>query len=238
LYQVASVSSVKYARTDDAIVFSSRTGSYCGHPASESSAAYAAEVAAFTSGGDLDASVKLTTPTRGSSKGWRGNFARFAGDYDRETVEGDFLYTWQAGPLDGHARSLALDLQYNSATGTRTLQGFFAFGADIAGNDGSLLGMICNWAGPGNDHTPQRQFQSQVASMSAGASEFTLSASKLGYAPTNSCSSTTTEFDADLNQTIGSGEGVGTASMLDVPGASNTVEQELESRGFTLPVLY
>jgi hypothetical protein len=240
MFQVAAVSSVRYTRNADKLSFSSRAGSYCGQPSSVSSTAYASDVATFTSTGDLDATVKLTSSMRGTTKGWIGDFSRFAGDYDLDTVEGDFLYAWQAGPMDGSARSLALDIQYNTATELRTLQGFFAFAGDISASDGSLLGMICNWAGPGNNHTPQLMFQSQTATMTAGATEFTLAAgsSKLSYAPTNTCSSTTTEFDRNLNHTLEAGEGAGTMSELDKPSGALTVQQEIESRGFAIPTLY
>jgi hypothetical protein len=241
LFKVADVSSVAYLRSGNELSFSSRSANYCGHPASADSSGYAADVATFTSAGELDATVKLSSPMlRGTTKGWNGNFSRFAGEYDLDTVEGNFLYAWQAGIGDGNARSLALDVKYNAATQLRTLQGFFAFAGDIASSDGTLLGTICNWAGPGNNHTLQAKFQSQLATMASGASEFTLAAdgSKLRYAPTNSCSSTTTEFDADLNHTIAPLEGAGTLSQLDAPSGANTVQQEIESRGFTIPKLY
>jgi hypothetical protein len=240
MFQVADVSSVRYTRNGDKLSFSSRAGNYCGHPSSASSTAYAAEVATFTTDGELDASVKLSSPTRGTTKGWLGNFSRFAGDYDLDTVDGDFLYAWQAGPMDGSSRSLALDVQYNTATELRTLQGFFGFAGDIATTDGTLLGMICNWAGPGNNHTPQPMFQSQTATMTAGATEFTIASggSKLNYAPTNSCSSTTTEFDRNLSKTIETGEGAGMTNELDKPAVGKSVQQEIESRGFAIPALY
>jgi hypothetical protein len=240
LFQVADVSTVNYRRADSKLAFSSRSGNYCGHPSSAASTGYASEVAAFTGAGELDPLVKLTSSTRGSSTGWRGNFARFAGDYDLDTVEGDFLYAWQAGPLDSNARSLALDASYNSVTQTRTLQGFFGFAGEISTSNGALLGMICNWAGPGNSHTPEAKFQSQSATLGAGATNFVIPSggSKLGYAPTNSCSSTTTEFDKNADQTLALGEGAGTLSELDVPSSGRSVQQEIESRGFMLPSLY
>jgi hypothetical protein len=240
LFQIADVSSVRYTRNADQLAFSARAGNYCGHPSSSSSTAYAEEVASFTTLGELDATVKLSSATRGTTKGWLGSFSRFAGDYDLETVEGDFLYTWQAGPMDGNARSLALNVEYNTATELRTLQGFFAFAGDIATTNGTLLGMICNWAGPGNSHTPQPMFQSQTATMTSGAAEFTIASggSKLSYAPTNSCNSTTTEFDRDLSHAIEAGEGSGMTNELDKPADGKSVQEEIESRGFGIPTLF
>ena len=246
-FKVADVSSVRYSRNGLALAFNSRAGNYCGHPSSLGIASYAGEVAAFEADGELDASVKLTPPgmpmggfTRGSSKGWIGNFSRFAGDFDLDTVEGDFVYAWQAGTQDNATRMLALDTDYNAATGDRTLHGYFGFGADIATSDGKLLGMICNWAGPGNQHAPVPRFQSQSAVMTAGAMDFVIPAggSKIVYAPTNSCSSVGTGFDVNVNRTIEAAEGEGVMQLLDVPGAGKSVAEELLARGFVVPSLF
>ena len=243
-YKVAQVSTLKYTRNGNAVTFGSRDGSYCGAPATSSSN-HGADVASFTSDGQLDPTVKITagfgTPARGTTLGWRGNFTRFAGDYDKETVDGSFLYAWQAGTGDGNARALAARASFNSATETRTLKGYFAFAGDIATTNGTLLGMICNWAGPGNSHTPSSFFQSQTATLTASATGYVLatpSDSKITYAPTNSCSSTTTEFDANANGTLVSSEGAGTTADLDVPSGSHTVQEEIVSRGYTLPSLF
>lgn len=243
-YKVAQVSTLKYTRNGSAVTFGSRDASYCGAPSTGSSN-HGADVAAFTSDGQLDPTIKITggmgTPSRGSTLGWRGNFSRFAGDYDKDTVDGSFLYAWQAGTGDGHSRALATRASFNSATETRTLKGYFAFAGDIATTSGALLGMICNWAGPGNSHTPLLRFQSQTATLLSGASAYVLAVpadSKITYAPTNSCSSTSTQYDANANGTLVASEGAGTAADLDAPAGSNTVQQEIVSRGYTLPSLF
>jgi hypothetical protein len=240
MFQVANVGTLRYTRSGSAISFSSRSGNYCGHPANTASSAYGAEVASYDSAGELDPTVSLSSSTRGSIKGWIGNFARFAGDFELESIEGDFLYGWQAGTQDGRSRMLALNATYNTVTDVRTVQGFFGFAADISTSDGTLLGMICNWAGPGNNHTPVAKFQSQIAALSATADHFSVASgdSKITYAPTNSCNSTTTQFDANVDQTLTAAEGVGTVNNLDVPGGTNTVQQEIEGRGFLSPALY
>ena len=165
---------------------------------------------------------------------------RFGGDFDVETAEGDFLYTWQAGTGDDKSRMFAVDTSYNVVTDVYDLQGFFGFAADIATTQGDLLGMICNWAGPGNNHTPTAKFQSQRAILSAGSTTFTVptGGSKIVYAPTNSCSSTLTSYDVNVDNTVAANEGVGTAADLDAPSGSNTVQQEIESRGFAVPNLF
>jgi hypothetical protein len=240
MFQVANVGTLRYTRSGTALSFSSRSGNYCGHPSSTASSAYGAEVASYTPAGELDPTVALTSSTRGSIKGWIGSFSRFAGDFELESVEGDFLYGWQAGTQDGRSRMLALNATYNSVTDVRTVQGFFGFGADIGTSDGSMLGMICNWAGPGNNHNPVAKFQSQVAALSPTADRFTIASggSKITYAPTNSCNSTTTQFDANVDHTLAAGEGAPTVNNLDVPSGPNSVEQEIEARGFLSPALY
>lgn len=240
LYQVASVSTVKYTRSGTSVAFGSRNGNYCGHPSSSSSSNYVTDVASLTSGFELDPMIKLSGNLRGTSKGWRGNFSRFASAFDKDTGAGDFLFAWQAGAMDNATRMLAVTSDYNSATDTRTLGGYFGFGADVATTDGTMQGMICNWAGPGQSHTARSSFQSQVATHTGSAAGFTIASggSKIAYAPTNSCSSTTTSFDLNADGTLASGEGVGTASALDVPTGTNTVQQEIESRGFAIPGLF
>ena len=50
-------------------------------------------------------------------------------------------------------------------------------------------GMICNWAGPSNQHQPNDKVQYQALSLSNG--EWTATTSNIRYAPTNSCDSAT-----------------------------------------------
>jgi hypothetical protein len=42
----------------------------------------------------------------------------------------------------------------------------------------------------------------------------------------------------NVNGTIAAGEGVGTTNDLDVPTGANSVQQEIESRGFAKPSLF
>lgn len=240
LYQTAMVSTLKYTRADNDVSFNNRSGNYCGHAASFAATAFGAAVASYTSGGELDPAVSITGGVRGTTKGWVGNFSRFAGDFKLDHLDGDFRYAWQAGPQDGRSRMLALDTTYNTVSETRTLSGYFGFGSDISSANAGMLGMICNWAGPGNNHTPLAVFQSQTAQLSASAEEFIIPAggSKITYAPTTDCSSTSTKFDVNVDGTVGATEGLATVHNLDVPGGTRTIEQEVESRGFTSPTLY
>lgn len=238
-FKVARVSTLAYGRSGANIQYSSRSSHYCGHPTDTSGANYGAQVAAFGSDGQLDPAVKLTSAVRGATLGWRGSFTRFAGDFERDNVAGNFLLAWQAGTGDSHSRALAVNSGYNSASETRTFKGYYGYAGEIAATSGAMLGMICNWAGPGNEHTPLARFQSQTATKSSSASAFTLAANKLTYAPTRSCNSNSTSFDLDGNGTLAAAEGIGTMNDLDgLTGTSTTVAQELGSRGFVMPTRF
>lgn len=240
LYQAAAVSTLSYSRDDTDIAFSSRFARYCGHPTDDTASDYGAQVASFTSAGELDPSIKLASgggSARGSTLGWNGGFARFAGAFDRDTLDGSYQYAWQAGVNDGNSRTLLATSSYNSALAVRTVTGYFGYAEDIASTRGALLGMICNWAGPGNNHTPNNLFQMQTATLADSASGFSLGMSKITYAPTVSCnSSSAMTYDVDVDNTIASGEGASVTNDLDtLTGSHTTVQEEISSRGFTTP---
>lgn len=236
-YKAASVSTLRYTRDGNDISFSSRSGQYCGAPTGGSSN-HRAELAAVDSNGELDPSVQLSGNTRSGGLGWVGNFSRFAGDMDKDTQAGDFLYVWQAGTGDSHGRAFAVHSAYNSSTEARALDAYFGYADEIGGTPSSILGMICNWAGPGSSHTPADLFQRQSMSLASSATNWTLGTSKITYAPTNACSSTTTQYDINDDNTISSGEGVGVSHDLDSKGGSASVQAELISRGYTVPSLF
>jgi hypothetical protein len=236
LYNAAGVSTLRYSRDGDAISFSSRFANYCGHPTDDGAGDYGAQVASFNSDGELDPAVKVAGGG-GAARGWIGGFARFAGAFDKDTLDGSYQYAWQAGTGDGHSRTLLATSAYNSADAQRTVTGYFGYAGDIATTDGTLLGMICNWAGPGNSHTPSARFQMQTALLPDSASTFSLGESKIIYAPTVSCnSSATMTYDADVDGSIGTGEGASTTNDLDGPtGSRTTVQEEVAAHGFTTP---
>lgn len=239
LYKVARASTLKYSRNGNDVSFGSRMAAYCGHP-SGSGTRDAAQVATFTSDNQLDPRVGLPSGAppvpRGATLGWRGDFARYAGDYAVTTGAGTFQLAWQAGSTDGYSRSLVARTLALAAG--MTVAGSFAYAEDIATTTGPLLGMICNWAGPGNRHTPITRFQTQTAAQS-GTGAYALVDNKITYAPTNSCASTTTSFDVNADGTLAAGEGVGTTSTLDgLTGTNTTVDQEMRSRGLVTPSMF
>jgi hypothetical protein len=243
-FKVARVSTLSYSRASNAMSFASRSSHYCGHPTAGVGANDAAQVASFDAKGELDPKVKVPGRSRGATLGWRGDYTRYAGDFDKTTAEGKFLLAWQAGPNDSHSRALAATGALNAATGDRTIKGFFAYADEIsnAGTAIDLQGMICNWAGPGNSHAPKLRFQSQVATLASGATAYTLGSSLITYAPTVKCDTNPTGtmlFDVDANKTLDATEGKGTVSNLDsLTGTRTTVQQEITSRGWGRPSLF
>lgn len=232
IYKVATVNTVRYSRNADAMNFGSRSGQYCGAEAA-SSTDFAADVASFDSNGVLDPTIHLNgSSSRGATKGWRGNFARFSGSYNLTTFAGNFLYSWQAGNMDSHSRTFAANATYDSAMESRAAKGFFAYSAQIQTSDGMLLGMICNWAGPGNIHTPKSSYQYQATSLAAAAANWAAPSDNIVFAPTNSCNSTSTQFDVNANGALDTNEGVGIINQL-VPVSSGTVQAAIEAAGFS-----
>lgn len=240
LYKIASAGTVRYTKTSSTdAAFGSRESRYCGHTAS-STATDMAEIAALDGNGELDPAVALASNTRGSSKGWRGDFRRFGAAFDPATYAGNFLFAWQAGTGDDKSRMFAVNTAYDSSTETRTGKAFFGFGDAIKTTTGALLGMICNWAGPGNSHATGNNFQHQQISLSASATEWTLSTDKIKYAPTTSCnSSSSMTYDDNVDGTIAASEGASTTNALDgLTGSNTTVASELAARGYTAPTMF
>lgn len=204
-------------------------------------------VAALTSDGELDPTLTGSATDSATSTGWSqngGGFKRFGSTINPSTHEGNYKFAWQAGINDSHSRMFAMNVSYNSATEVRTGQAFFGF-SDPMSSSGSgtfnLLGMICNWAGPGNSHTPNSNFQYQKIVLGASSTEWDISsdtgANKLSYAPTNSCnSSATMTYDVNANGTIATGEGSSVTNALDtLDSGTSTVQGTIEARGFSNP---
>lgn len=237
-FNVATVTTIRYDRNGTAMDIGARTGFYCGAPA-PSSTSYIDDLATLDVDGMLDFGTHLNgNNNRAGVKGWRGNVSRFGATMDIDTLAGDFVYIWQAGNLDGMSRAFAVHTTHNSVSEARGLDAYFGFSNaidDVVANM-DLRGMICNWAGPNNSHTPNTKFQSQSASLGASATVWSLDSSKITYAPTTSCdSSSTMNFDVNANNTVGAGEGASVANDLDTLTTGTDVPDELSDRGFTRP---
>lgn len=239
LYRVATATTVRYDRDGSALDFSARSANYCGHPTSDND--YLGGIATVDVNGELDLSVSLEGgSTRNAVNGWRGNASRFAGSLDTDTQTGNFLYVWQAGNLDDFGRAFAVQSSYNSSDESRTLDAYYAYTDAIAATDGSLLGMICNWAGPGNQHQPVDLFQSQSVRLGGSASAWAVSGtSHIAYAPTVSCdASATMRFDVNADSTLETGEGSSFTHALDTLSTAADVPGELAVRGYVQPSLF
>lgn len=137
------------------------------------------------------------------SLAWKDDYNRFVANFDTATLDGEYTYGWQAGSLDSNSRNLNVTL--TDTAGTLAGTAFFGYGDVVTTSDGSITGYICNWAGPGNDHTPDGDgtlldlVQSQTISEDTDGT-FLAGTSHITYAPTNSCDyNGLTTFQYDKN---------------------------------------
>ncbi|MFC1503559.1 hypothetical protein ACFL53_04320 [Pseudomonadota bacterium] len=216
----------------------SRTGVFCG-----------SGVNGLTSGtGDdtdnmVDAS--LYYDANSEPEGWSENFNIFVANFDPTQLSGQYAYVWQAGAGDSHSRVFNVGINAHSPLDGESYAGY---GTRVGGSLGEVQGMICNWAGPGNDHTlqelSQRQFITQNpltglfdASIGAGSADIT-------YAPTNSCDYDglgSFIYDIDTDGDLADETHASVTSDLMLPTDTDldgnaTIEEKITSRGYTLPI--
>lgn len=182
--------------------------------------------------------------------GWANNFSMFSGKFNPSTQEGDYVYAWQAGSMDGATRVFQLSMNANSTDG----EAYFGFGPAIGTTTGSIDGMICNWAGPGNSHTPQPYAQRQFISFNATSGKFEIptGGSDIVFAPTNSCAyegGSNFMYDRNLSGSadaddvvIVNSNGISTGPTnlgLDLmkKDTAATMQEAINARGFVLPPL-
>jgi hypothetical protein len=237
-YKVARLTSIGYNRQDQWLSLRARTGQYCGNPSANSSN-HAAELATLTTSGELDASAFLIGTRRAGLLGWRQGFARMTSDVVMSSQTSDFVYAWQDKPSGtAHARMFAGHLSLDTATSSRALNLYHGDTDDISNTDGTLIGLMCNNGGPGSTRTVQTLFQQQSLSLPSTGTSWTLSSSKLRYAPTNSCNAGSMAFDANGDGRIVGAEGSGLVNDLAAPTQGRLdVQDELIEQGFLPPVL-
>ncbi|EKD42183.1 MAG: hypothetical protein ACD_73C00279G0002 [uncultured bacterium] len=205
-----------------ALALQAREGSFCGHD----------------SDGRTDSLVDpaLKYDAASLTTGWGNNFSIFTAEFDPSSMEGNYSYTWQAGPQDNFTRTFNLNVN-DSSEGVS----FYGFGDDIEDTDGSVAGFICNWAGPNNDHTLQDYSQRQEMSFDSSLGLVVSDAADFIYAPTNTCDydgTGTFTYDTDLDGVVDSDPLAVVANELlgltdaDVDG----VFDEMAAAGFSLPV--
>jgi hypothetical protein len=235
---VTRAGSFLYAKTSEHVHMDARYATYCGYDAD-----------ALNDGlVDPAQSYSASNPD-----GWTDNFNWLTALFDPDTLTGDFAYAWQAGFGDSHTRvfNIHLDRDGTSRAGTA----FFGFGDEIGSSDGSIEGMICNWAGPTNQHLPvvQAVQRQEIEASAALGGAFVPTVSWIGYAPINGCSYDATsdnvngdfliDLDADgdlLDETHG--DIANEMQSLDTDGDgtvddtnANDMPDAIENVGFRLP---
>lgn len=192
--------------------------------------------------GLIDPSNKLTSS---NPTGWGNNFYTLRADYDPTTLDGNFAFSWQAGPNDGNARIMNMNINTSATLGFA----FYGYGDDIEDTDGSITGFICNWAGPGADHTQIEYAQYQEMSVDTSTGIINSDAANITYAPVVGCEydgTSTFVFDTDADGDLTDEDPtlditIASATMdlieeddVDADGTSS-IEEVIEDYGFDLP---
>lgn len=134
-------------------------------------------------------SVDLSKTYNSNNGGWGNNGNVFLADFNPNTGIGTYQYAWQAGRNDSNTRVMNMNISTTS-----TAVAYFGFGPAItsASGVGTIDRMICNWAGPGSNHTGVSKVQKQV--MTRSSTMFTASSSAITYDPVTSCDSASGSF--------------------------------------------
>jgi len=229
--------SIVYERTStDDFATDAREADFCGHNL----------VTGFNVDGLLDPTYRFDPTTR--PDGWGNNYTRFITNYKKSNLSGQYSYAWQAGPNDSHSRVLQIDLNDHP---TVDGESYFGFGAQMFASTtspGQIFGMICNWAGPGNNHTPKLFAQREFLTYSSknGVFETSTAGADITYAPTNSCEYTAVggfSYDRDLDKlltvtdisVVKTGAGAGELEFDLFSSAHPTVPDMIKARGANLP---
>lgn len=213
--QVTHNGSIQYESVSSTEVnYEVRNGMFCGHGSDGRDSNYL-----------VDASDKLSST---NTTGWGNDFSIFTVNFDPTTMDGNFAYSWQAGPQDNNARIFNVNISGSGIDGLA----FFGYGDDIASTDGSIDGFICNWAGPGSNHSiiEYAQYQQVEVDMTTGL--INPVTSNLTYAPTVSC-----EYDG-LGTFVYDTDADGDLSDEDytLPVASELLEGD-DLNGDTVPTI-
>lgn len=212
---VTFIGSLLYEKTSaTALSLQQRNGTFCGHSL----------INGFDANGLADPTDTYDNAT--NINGWGNNFSIFTANFNPQDQAGEYSYAWQAGPMDSHSR--LFNIAVNS-TSPQTAEAYYGYGANVGNTDGTINGFICNWAGPGNDHTLQNYAQRQFISFDETNNLFSVSmgSSDITYAPTVACTYDSDNggsflYDRDLDNDL-SDE---TSATVDV-GTGETLELDL-----------
>ncbi len=206
-------------------------------------------------GSDADGmtSTGIVDPSRiypDYSDGWANSFNILTAEFDPSNLSGQYSYVWQAGPQDSHSRVFNVGVNDNDPIDGES---YFGFGDTVGTTNGSVQGFICNWAGPGNNHTLQAYSQRQHIAMDTILglvipTNNSSSSSNITYAPTNTCAydgSGTFLYDRNLDSslldesssTVVVTDPVTVVLELDLYAATSglTMWETIQNRGYTLP---
>jgi hypothetical protein len=153
-------------------------------------------------------------------KGWIANYNEGIFEIDTETGSGKISYAWQAGSPDTNTRVFVAELDADT-DGSKSGCGYFGFGPSAgSANVGSVNGMICNWAGPCNDHTTQDFVQRQCVTYDPETKQFSSDSDLLNieYAPMISC-----DYDGSGSFVYDGHTGAGSNELLQI----STMEQDI-----------
>jgi hypothetical protein len=145
----------------------------------------------FDSSGNYQWATFLANGSAGSSD----RDARFVlTQVSDSTNLGTMLFAWQAGGSDTHTRVLNATTTAGAGGAADSGYAYFGFGAPMGTSSGSILGMCCNWAGPGGtciqssgNYDKSGLAENQVFSRSLATGYFVPTSSNITYAPLNSC---------------------------------------------------
>jgi hypothetical protein len=174
-----NAASALYNFADDNLVFKMNYANYCNSSTDP-----------FINSGLLDATDIFDATS--NPDGWTQDFTEFVADFDVTTNVGSFTYAWQAGSGDAYSRAFNIELALGDDD-LLTGDAFFGFGEAVDSDDfdGSILGFICNWAGPSSDLTSAEDLLVdflQHQSLTQDSTGLFSATSSIEYAPTDTCS--------------------------------------------------
>ncbi|QQR89593.1 MAG: hypothetical protein IPJ88_15570 [Myxococcales bacterium] len=218
-YELASANDLKVQ---------SRTATYCGENID-------GRVVDSSTGdyGQLDPNKRIPD----DSEGWSENFNLFVGNFDPSNSSGTYTFAWQAGAGDSNTRVFQIGINdFEAPDG----EAYFAYGAPMHQFTGEILGMICNWAGPGSNHSLQDYAQRQFVEFDAAAGIFVQpeGGSDILYAPTNSCSydgNGNFLYDTNADGSLDDETHAAVTADLFTPGSGQSITEAIAARGYDLP---
>lgn len=203
---------------------------------SETSLTYHLRTAEFCGQGVACGTVDPANKKSGTNaNGWGNNFYYTVCNVNPGDGSGSCAQVWQAGMGDGNTRVLNVTVEAGGESGC----GYFGFGPDVAAASGvgSIDRMICNWAGPGNNHTGVAKAQRQCFTKDSAGKYVTDTASDaskslaITYAPTNSCNKSAS--DATFTYSVKDDPSISVAAGVAV--TNNLIN--LTDVDFTVPAL-